>query len=68
VVGGYVLVYASANTQTTWVLDVSPGVGQTPGEPEESGLIKAQCTYRLCMCTQYICLYVCWAAGFEDLG
>ena len=29
------LVYARTQTQTTWVLDVSPGVGQTPGEPEE---------------------------------
>ena len=30
-----VLVYARTHTQTTWVLDVSPGVGRTPGEPEE---------------------------------
>jgi len=59
VVGGCVLVYARANIQTTWVLDVSPGVGQTPGEPEESRLIKAQCTCRWYMCTQYIYLYMC---------
>ena len=26
-----VLVYARTYTQTTWVLDVSPGVGRTPG-------------------------------------
>ena len=38
VVGVYVLVYARTHTQTTWVLDVSPGVGQTPGGPEESNL------------------------------
>ena len=30
-----VLVYARTHTQTTWVLDVSPGVGRTPGGPEE---------------------------------
>ena len=42
VVGGRVLVYARTHTQTTWVLDVSPGVGRTPGEPEESRSTKAQ--------------------------
>ena len=51
------LVYARAYTQTTWVLDVSPGVGQTPGEPEESKSTKAQYTCRLYRCTKYICLY-----------
>ena len=35
VVGVCVLVYERTLTQTTWVLDVSPGVGQTPGGPEE---------------------------------
>jgi len=35
VVGGCVLVYTRTHTQNTWVLDVSPGVGQTPGELEE---------------------------------
>ena len=44
VVGVGVLVYAHKHTQTTWVLDVSPGVGLTPGEPEESRLTKAQYT------------------------
>jgi len=44
VVGVCVLVYARTHTQTTWVLDVSPGVGQTPGEPEESRSTKAQYT------------------------
>jgi len=29
------LVYARTQTQTTWVLDVSPDVGRTPGELEE---------------------------------
>ena len=47
------LVYARTHTQTTWVLDVSPGVGRTPGEPEESRLTKAQYTCRpyRCPCT-----------------
>ena len=44
VVGGCVLVYARAHKQTTWVIDVSPGVGRTPGKPEESRLTKAQYT------------------------
>ena len=35
-----VLVYARTHTQTTWVLDVSPGVGRTPGGPEESRSTK----------------------------
>jgi len=34
VVGVFVLVYVRTHTQSTWVLDVSPGVGRTPGEPE----------------------------------
>ena len=40
---GYVcvLVYARTYTQTTWVLHVSPGVGRTPGEPEESDRLKS---------------------------
>ena len=42
-----VLVYARTHTQTTWVLHVSPGVGWTPGEPEESRSTKAQYTCRL---------------------
>ena len=63
-----VLVYARTHTQTTWVLDVSPGVGRTPGELEKSRSTKAQYTCRPYRCTQYICLYICWAAGFDDLG
>jgi len=39
-----VLVYARTNTQTAWALDVSPGVGRTPGEPEKSRSIRAQYT------------------------
>ena len=58
------LVYARTHAQTTWVLDVSPGVGRTPGEPEESRSTKAQYTCRPYRCTQYICLYIC----FEDLN
>ena len=68
VVGLCVLVYARTHAQTTWVLEVSPGVGRTPGEPEEprSTIAQYSCTpYR---CTLYICLYICWAAGFDDLG
>jgi len=62
------LVYARTHTQTTWVLDVSPGVERTPGEPEESRSAKAQYTCRPYRFTQYICLYICCAAGFDDLG
>ena len=46
-----VLVYARTHTQTTWVLDVSPGVGRTPGGPEESRSTKAQYTCRPYRCT-----------------
>ena len=41
VVGVCVLVYARTHTQNTWVLDVSPGVGRTPEESEESRSTKA---------------------------
>jgi len=34
VVSVCVLVNARTHTQITWVLDVSPGVGRTPGELE----------------------------------
>jgi len=61
-----VLVYAPAHTQTTWVLNVSLGVEQTPGEPEVSRSTKVQYTCRLYICTKYICLYIYWAAGFDD--
>jgi len=50
------------------VLDVSPGVGRTPGGPEDPRLTKAQYTCRPYRCTQYICLYIYCAAGFDDLG
>ena len=63
-----VLVYARTHTQTTWVLDVSPGVGRTPGGPKGSRSTKAQYTRRPYRCTQYICLYTCCTAGFDDLG
>jgi len=62
-----VLVYARAHAQTTWALDVSTGVGRKPGKPEESRFTKAQYTCRPYMCTLYICLYICWAVGFDDL-
>jgi len=63
-----VLVYARTHTQATWVLDVSPGVERTPGEPEEPRSTKAHYTCRPYRCTQYICIYICWAAGFDNLG
>ena len=63
-----VFVYARTHTQTTWVLDVSPNVGRTPGEPEESRSTKAHYTCRPYRYIKYICSYTCWAAGFEDLG
>jgi len=59
-----VFVYA----RTTWVLDVSPGRGRTPGEPEESRSTKAQYTCRPYRCKQYIRLYICCTAGFDDLA
>jgi len=68
VVGVCVLVYARTHTQTTTVLDVSPGVGRTPGEPEESRSTKTQYTCRPYRCTQYICLYIFYVPGFDDLG
>jgi len=68
VVGVCVLVYARTYTQTTWLLDVSPGVGRTSGEPVEPRSTKAHYTCRPYMCAQYICLCICCAAGFDDLG
>ena len=67
VVGGCVLVHTHTHTQTSWVLDVSPGVGRTPGEPEEYRSTKAQYACRPYRCTKYICLHICWAVGFDDL-
>jgi len=52
----------------TGVLDVGPGVGRTPGEPEESRSTKAQYTCGPYICTQCICLYICCTAGFDDVG
>ena len=100
---GSVRGYVGVNTHTfahargtDGVLDASPGVGRTPGEPEESRSTKAQYTCRPYRCTQHICeigrasdrdasggrrreyrsnircecicLYIYWAAGFDDLG
>ena len=62
-----VLVYARTHTHTTWVLDVSPGMGRTPEGPEEPKSTKAQHTCRPYRYTKYICVYICWAAGFDDL-
>jgi len=63
-----VLVYTRTHAHTTWVLDVSPGVGRTPGEPAEPRSTKVHYTCRLYRCAQYICLSICCAAGFDDLG
>ena len=65
VVGGCVL--ARAQTQTTCLHDLIPGVGRASGEPEKSRSTKAQYTCRQYMCTQYICIHICWAVGFHDL-
>ena len=67
VVVGCVLVYARTHTQTTWILDVSPGVGRTPGEPGEPRSTGAHYTCRPYRCTQYISLYICCTAGFDDV-
>jgi len=65
-----VLVYARTHTQTALVLNVSPSVGRTPGEPFEPRSTKAHytSTCKLNGCTKCICLYICWTAGFDDLG
>jgi len=47
------------HTQTTWVRDVSPGVGRTPGELEETRSTEAQYTCRPHRCTKYNCLHIC---------
>ena len=62
VVGGRVLVHARTRTQTTCVLDVSPGVRQTPGGPEESRSTQAQYT-----CRPYRCTFVYIYAGLRVL-
>jgi len=43
-------------------------VGRTLGEPEEPRSTKAHYTCRPYRRTQYICLYICCAVGFDDLG
>ena len=53
---------------THTIVDASPVVGRTPGKPEKSRWTKAQNTCRPYRCTKYICLYICWAAGFDDLA
>jgi len=50
-----------------YLVTVSPSLGRTPGEPEESRLNKAQYTCRPYMCTKDFRLDICWAAGFDDL-
>jgi len=53
-----VLVYARTHTQTTWVLDVSLGVGRTPGEPEDSRSTKASIHVdRIGVHSRFVCIY-----------
>ena len=54
-----VCLYTCTHIQTTWVLDMRPGVGRTPGEPEESRSTQARYACRPYTCTKYICLYIC---------
>jgi len=71
-VGVYVGVYVCIRTHTH--THCTGGVlccelrsrDETPGEPEESRSTKAQYTCRSFGCTKYICLYICWAAGFDS--
>ena len=67
---GCMWVYTHTRTHCTdGVLGCEPrGRDATPGGPEESRSTEAQYTCRLYKCTKYICLLVCWAAGFDDLG
>jgi len=53
----------------SWLALVS-GVGGYVSAEVEIGVLscKAQYTCRPYRCTQYICLYICWVAGFDDLG
>jgi len=53
-----VIVYARTHTQTTWVLDVSPGVGRTLGEPEEPRSTEVQYTCRLYRCKVHLSIYI----------
>jgi len=66
----YVCVYAHTHTHCTdeVVGYVPRSRDETPGEPEEFRSTKAQYTYRPYRCTKYICLYICWTAGFDNLG
>jgi len=43
-------------------------VGRTPGEPENPDRLKRIIHVDRIGITQYICLYICCAAGFDDLG
>ena len=43
-------------------------MGRTPGELEEPRSTKAHYTCRPYRCAQYIGLYICCVAGFDDLG
>ena len=56
VVGWFMLVYAHTRTQTTLVL-VSPGVGRTPKEPEESRSTKRS-MYVDSICVQSTFVYI----------
>ena len=67
-VGGCVLVYARAHTQTTWVLGVSPGVGLTPKSWKNPDRPKRSIHVdRICVHSTFVYIYAgLW--GFDDLG
>jgi len=58
-------VYTHTNYLGTWC---EPRCGTDTGEPEEPRSTEAQYTCRPYRCTKYICLYICWAVCFDDLG
>jgi len=60
-----VFVCARTHTQTTRVLDVSPGVGRTPGEPEEPRSTKAQYTCKLYLSSSLQSTFVYMYAGLR---
>jgi len=68
VVSVCVLVYARTHTNKLLGYLMCAQVCDGHLEPEESRSTRAQCTCRPYRCTQYISLYICCAAGFDDLG
>ena len=51
--------YTRVHTETTWVLDVSPGVGRTPGKPQESDRLRRSIHVdRICVQSTFVYIYV----------